>query len=207
MNKKVILFALVGIIITVLLFFGLGAVIASRVPEYATHYHANFAVFENGNVVNFSQPSLMHLKPCKEDDDPGLHPKLDNIHLHDMVGNVVHVHDDGLTWSDLFTSIKYNLTEVSQKNNVLIYYYLNGARTDDSILSKIISKNDRLLITMTADSLPETVDGNPLLQSQMNKVGSDAGDYDNKSTESCSGNKARSWQSRLRIGLNGIFFK
>jgi hypothetical protein len=73
---------------------------AGRTP---THMHANFAVFINGQQVDFS-PYMIG-----EDDTP----KSDNVHLHVPRPDVVHVHTTLTTWDVFFTSIGFQLTDPS----------------------------------------------------------------------------------------------
>lgn len=207
MRKNVISLIIVGlalILVSVGIFI---AVLISRVPELPVHYHANFGVFINGAQVNFAKAEYMHLRPCRVDDDPSFHDRLENIHLHDMVGNVVHVHESGLQWKDLFSNLKYNFQEEATKNNGRFTYYLNDVKVDASVLDKVVEKNDRLLVTLTPTDLPEKVSDNPTLVEQSKQVGSNAADYDStgKANESCSGNQKRTWQIRLRIALKRIF--
>ena len=66
------------------------------------HLHANFKVFIDGKEVDFAKPEFM--TESKQD-----HSK--KVHLHDLRGDVVHVHYSGVTWSDFFDSLGFRLTK------------------------------------------------------------------------------------------------
>lgn len=72
-----------------------------------THYHAGFQIYVNDELQDFSGSEFMHYSPCStepEDDHDSDDPK-DRIHLHNNVGNVVHVHADDVTWEEIFESL------------------------------------------------------------------------------------------------------
>lgn len=74
------------------------------------HFHAGFVVFDNGKKVDFSDMKYMTIEPCKVDttETPtAAEIQHDKAHLHDGVGDVVHVHVKGAVWGDLFTNINY----------------------------------------------------------------------------------------------------
>lgn len=74
------------------------------------HYHAGFVVFENNKKLDFSDLKYMYLKPCVAEgsEDTGNEDiQLEKAHLHDNVGDVVHIERTGAVWQDLFTNIRY----------------------------------------------------------------------------------------------------
>jgi hypothetical protein len=76
------------------------------------HYHAGFAVFKDDRKVDFSGFEYMHVEPCTDvvdTHDSFSEIQQDKAHLHDFVGDVVHVHREGAKWRDLFRNIKYKL--------------------------------------------------------------------------------------------------
>lgn len=101
--------------LALLAFFGLAVVVtlmiltmrgAAPKPE-EVHYHAGFRVYIDGQLQNYSAAKYMEIEPCttsshqeKEDD------QAEKAHLHDGVGDVVHVHRNGAVWGDLFKNIK-----------------------------------------------------------------------------------------------------
>ncbi len=178
-----------------------------KVSEIPVHYHANFAVFINNRQVNFSDPSYMHLAPCLADSTEVLLNRLDNVHLHDLVGNVVHAHQEGIVWNDLFKSVKYDLFKDADGNGQLpINYYLDGTKVDKSILSMPIRKGSRFLITADAQPAPEKVSESEYYNRQHQSIGSSAIDYDNgtKGAEKCGATGKRSFLTRLKIALKTL---
>lgn len=86
------------------------------------HYHAGFIVVENNQKIDFSGFKYMKIEPCGDHEHAD--EQLEKAHLHDSVGDVVHVHRDDPKWSDLFTNIKYPL-DYSKTTA-----YLNGQKIE-----------------------------------------------------------------------------
>jgi len=74
------------------------------------HYHAGFVVFENNQKIDFSDNKYMFIKPCtvdgKEIENPG-DEQIEKAHLHDNVGDVIHIESEGAVWRDLFVNINF----------------------------------------------------------------------------------------------------
>lgn len=77
------------------------------IGEHEVHYHAGFHVYENGERLDLSGFEYMTILPCSELHNHGGEKEYDAsmIHLHDGVGDVVHVHADGQTWRMLMESL------------------------------------------------------------------------------------------------------
>lgn len=75
------------------------------------HYHAGFVVYINGVKQDYSDYQYMNFTPCSEhaQKKSKKEEQIEKAHLHDGVGDVVHVHRDGGTWVDLFENIKVDL--------------------------------------------------------------------------------------------------
>ena len=109
--KKWVIRILVIVFVAVVAFVGVKEYKALTIPQ-KTHYHAGFVVFENNKKLDFSKPKYMSISPCilhnnDEDDVSPSSIQLDKAHLHDFVGDVVHVERTGGKWGDLFTNIHY----------------------------------------------------------------------------------------------------
>lgn len=89
----------------------------------AYHIHINFKVFTNSTVVDFS-------KYNEESPD---------IHIHDGKGDLLHIHKQGMTLGDFFTSIKMDLP----KN---IKLYVNGKENLQGLLY-VPQDLDQILLT------------------------------------------------------------
>lgn len=107
------------------------------------HYHAGFIVFNDGKNVDFSDTKYMQIKPClidgQEEKATPEDEQIEKAHLHDNVGDVVHVEAKEAKWGDLFTNIKYDL-DYSK-----ITAYINGQKVDD-LKSISIKEDDSLVI-------------------------------------------------------------
>lgn len=95
-----------------------------------THYHAGFVVFVNNKKVDFSKSQYMSISPCilhgnESDDESASSIQLDKAHLHDFVGDVVHVERTGAKWGDLFVNIHYPM-DYSK-----VTAYINGKKVQD----------------------------------------------------------------------------
>ena len=91
-------------------FFGIENTSYSSQEEQEVHFHAGFIVYEDNQQLDFSDMKYMHIEPCtldgheEEEDD-----QAEKAHLHDSIGDVVHVHRENAVWNDFFTNIEYQL--------------------------------------------------------------------------------------------------
>lgn len=69
----------------------------------SVHIHAGFQVYDGEEQLDFSGVEYMYVGQCDDMKDP--ERLQDRVHLHDQIGDVVHVHDTGVTWKDLFWSL------------------------------------------------------------------------------------------------------
>ncbi len=93
------------------------------------HYHAGFKVWVDGTQQDYSNPQYMSLIPCGAPHNPKLE-QLEKAHLHDQVGDVVHIHRSNALWADLFKNIHISF------GNKPIEAYVNGKKVDDLMSSK-----------------------------------------------------------------------
>lgn len=107
MNKKYVAFLFLAAIISGIVMF------VAKPEREEVHYHAGFRIYKNNEPLDFSSFEYMHVKPCSGDD----HEDVDEetIHLHDSIGDVVHIHAEGATWGKVFERL--NLKE----NSVIAY--------------------------------------------------------------------------------------
>lgn len=128
MKKWVIRFVVI-ILVAGMSFFGVKEYKALTTPQ-KTHYHAGFVVFANNKKVDFSSVKYMSVSPCilhgnEEDDASPSQIQHDKAHLHDYVGDVVHVERTGAKWSDLFTNLNYPI------DYSITTAYINGKQVQD----------------------------------------------------------------------------
>ncbi len=70
------------------------------------HYHAEFQVYIDGEKKDLSTLDYMYFAPCRVYDFGERElEEIDRAHLHDYVGDVVHLHDDGVTWRVLLSNL------------------------------------------------------------------------------------------------------
>ncbi|MFZ3010076.1 MAG: hypothetical protein WA030_03610 [Candidatus Microsaccharimonas sp.] len=140
-------------------------------PE-GTHYHANFAVY-----INDERELFEGRKYYEETAANGcsLNPVADPVeraHMHSEISDVVHVHDELVTWANFFENIKWGLGDdyLKTRESILLpddthklAFVLNG-EVVDSIAGEIIGDEDTLLISYgdadkaTLDKQYESID-------------------------------------------------
>ncbi len=110
----------------------------------AVHYHAGFQMYIDDKLQDFSGFQYMELKPCT----PDSLTEEDTVHLHNDVGDVVHVHHAGMTWSNLAQYLiersEANLSE-DEMQKATVVGYVNGEKVDD-ILSYPIKAYDSVVV-------------------------------------------------------------
>lgn len=112
------------------------------------HFHAGFQVYIDGKLQNYSNQKYMSLLPCgKVYSDPSLE-QLEKAHLHNQVGDVVHVHRNGATWQDLFTNMGISFA------NPLIGY-INGKLVSDPLHQPIHPYDRAIFLVGTHGNIKE----------------------------------------------------
>lgn len=123
----------VAVILLVLILGGLVVI-----GEKEVHYHAGFKIYRYNQPVDFRAPEFMHFEPCGDEDKHKDKNPQDRAHLHDGIGDVVHVHSHNATWEDLLTTL--NTTIDGQAK-----YYLNADQVG-TLRQAVIQPYDRMLI-------------------------------------------------------------
>lgn len=117
----------------VLLFAGAYYVKTSQTEAAHVHIHAGFQVYVDGVQQDFSDFQYMSFAPCSTGEQKKLTPEerqIEKAHLHDSVGDVVHVHRKGATWGDLLKNIGFNYDASKE----LVGY------TSDQVIPNILSQ-------------------------------------------------------------------
>ncbi|MDQ3239008.1 MAG: hypothetical protein M3P33_00650 [bacterium] len=194
MKQFISMFALILVFVLAIIIYKI-----TQIPVIPTHNHANFAIFENNNLVDYSDIKYMDIKPCRVGpNDPLYNKKQDNIHLHNNEGKIVHAHQDGITWADLFIKLKYNLTD-SKK----VHFYLNKNLTDKTVLNKVIKKNETLMLKVGDSESVPNINQNEALKTQYDSIGEKSDHYNTNitSSENCSATDKRTLLNRLKIAI------
>ncbi|MBC7707747.1 hypothetical protein H7Y63_00810 [Polaromonas sp.] len=138
-------------------FVVLGIRFATYAPEH-THYHANFAVYINGQREAFKDPKYyQEVAICSS--GRGITVPEARAHLHDADNSAIHVHDHAVTWGQFFNNIGWNIGSDFIQNadgtiyraddaNKLHIFINNQDYTDLTNLSNTVIKDkDRLLVS------------------------------------------------------------
>jgi hypothetical protein len=174
---------------------GAAVILGIRFVTYApasTHYHANFALYINGQREMFRGPQYYtDALACTAD---SVITPMERAHMHDNVNNVVHVEDHAVTWGQFFANIGWymgpnfiedpNGTMYLENGNNLLHLILNGQDYTDlgGVANKVINDQDKLLVSFG------DIDGATLRQ-EYNAIPSTAHHYDvTPDPKSCSGN-------------------
>lgn len=166
---------LVVLIIIILLSIGGYFYYLNFLKPKEVHFHAGFQVYVNGKLQDFSDLKYMHIDPCttKKNTIPEDEQE-EKAHLHDFVGDVVHVHRDNAVWQDLFTNIKYKIDKTKP-----IEGYINGKKTE-GILHKPIHPYDIMLLLIGKHGNINYYLKNSVKKNHILKI--------EKKSESCGGN-------------------
>jgi len=159
-------------------------------PE-TVHYHANFALYVNGQKEQFSGTQYYtEVEMCTL--EPVMTPT-GRAHMHDNVNNVVHVEDHAVTWGQFFANLGWYMgPDFIESPDGMMYkktgdtklnVIVNGQSYTDigGVVNNVIKDQDKLLVSYgnEADSV---------LQQEYNAIPSTAHHYDEtKDPASCSG--------------------
>ncbi len=134
----------------------------------ATHYHANFALFINGERVDLSDMKYMEdVASCRA--DPASVLPVDRAHLHSQVHDVVHVHHPGVTWGHFFANIGFTLRDdfiitdagerffADNRGGSTMKFIVNGQAVS-TVYNRGIRSEDRLLISFGSEAEEEVTE-------------------------------------------------
>ncbi|OGM22096.1 hypothetical protein A2961_04985 [Candidatus Woesebacteria bacterium RIFCSPLOWO2_01_FULL_39_21] len=129
-KSKLVFLLLPAFLVTFVVVFILLKSKGKILPGEEVHYHAGFQVYKDDKLVDFSDFRYMHIEPCStgdhEEQPTQEEEQIEKAHLHDYIGDVVHVHREGVVWRNLFTNINYEIS-------VDIAGYINGEKVDDAL--------------------------------------------------------------------------
>ena len=197
-DKKTGLIAVIAASVVALLLFGIRFAL---IQKEEVHYHANFAVFVNGERLQFDNFSYYEeIEACGGSDVNN--PKIRG-HMHDQVNHVVHVHDNGVTWGHFFANLGFSLSNdaLQTDNDILVddeggelNFWLNG-KPATTVANSAIGNEDVLLVSYGDTEKNE-------LQQQYDLITKDAAEYNKRDDpSSCSGGKPFSFTERLKTAL------
>ena len=176
----------------------LGIRFATYHPPDDVHYHANFAVYIDGQQEQFKSPFyyIDTADSCSAMQQITPH---DRAHMHDGVNNVVHVEDHAVTWAQFFQNLGWVVDSkvIRTQSQVLvadsqnnISFILNGQQTDN-VMNQVINDRDKLLVDYGSASTTT-------LQQEYKSIPSTAQKYDTaQDPASCSGHKTTTMRDRM----------
>lgn len=146
MVKKLILAAIVILLVSGVIYLK-KTNSSKQKTEPFVHYHAGFLVYVDGRLQDFTDFKYMNIKPCGDDDEhkQQLSPQeelKEKAHLHDGIGDVVHIHRPNVVWRDLFKNLDYSFDQ-----NKKLTTYLNGAETNDLLSQPIVPYDSVIIIS------------------------------------------------------------
>lgn len=171
------------------------------------HFHANFALYINGERVDFSGDEYMEdIAGCSI---TGEMQARDRVHLHENNPDTIHIHHDGVSWGHFFSNLWYSFGESFLSNNEEEIYVSNDVRKLYFILNdeqvnnpwnKLIDSKDRLLIVYGDEEPIE-------LQELYESVANNAGEYNEKYDPGSCGWSSENWGfALLRDRLHALMW-
>lgn len=203
--RKVWLTFIAGLIIGALIILGIRFVTYKTPAEDKVHYHANFAVYINGQreqykAMNYYEEeaaaSCSAAAAQESEDSP-----MARVHMHDNVNDVVHVEDHIVTWGNFFTVLGWGVGQNYLSTRDAVYapngdstltFMLNGKKVAD-IANTVIGDQDKLLVNYGAQSQDE-------IQSEYSAINNNAREADNsKDPAACGGSHVTPTTMRQRM--------
>lgn len=183
---------------------GIGSFIGYRVATFKTdavHYHANFALYINGQRDEFKSFTFYEeVEACAE--HQAANPK-SRVHMHDQDSSLIHVHDGGVTWGHFFANLGYGLTDKALQNDDGLFmaseskklrFYLNGEEVS-AVANRTINSEDRLLISYGEENDEE-------LEKRFKDIAASAREFNaRKDPGGCSSNDEPTLSKKLRAVL------
>lgn len=198
-----VLYVVLGVMLGVA---GLAAVrMAFAPPAEPTHFHANFALYVDGERVDLSGNEYMEdVAVCAIGET--VLPRA-RAHLHNNDPDVAHVHHEGVTWGHLFTNLDMGVgrTYVANRAGAILAegggrtlkFVLNG-RPQLEIHNELIRRGDRLLVSYGAESAAV------VLRDQFPRVANDAREFDARNDPAgCAGAHRMTPWDRIRHAFAG----
>lgn len=193
-KKRAALFTAIGIVSGFFMFAGVRAV---SLQGHSTHYHANFALYVNGQQDKFDNFTFYEeVQSCSADEHNN--PRL-RTHMHQPENNLVHVHADGVTWGHFFANLGYGLSNkaiatdegvfIDGQDGKKLTFFLNRQPVN-SIANQVIQSGDTLLI--------DYGDGSGI-DEKFNQIPADANEYNTKpDPAACSGSESLTLSERVK---------
>lgn len=181
--------------------FWLVAVRFVTLTQDGVHYHANFALYVEGERYEFDRFTYyQEVAACGGDgvDNPRI-----RTHMHDEINHVVHVHDNGATWGHFFSNLgmthgdtvfRIDQNVYTEDDATDIQFMLNGELVDTTA-NRTVGDEDVLLISIGNSDAEQ-------LQQQYGQIQQDAAIYNETADPSaCSGSAELTFTERLKQAI------
>ncbi len=170
-------------------------------PPPATHYHANFMIYVDGQPLDLSGDRYMEeVASCYAESGGNIAP-VHRAHMHEGMGNVVHVHHPGVTWGHFFANIgfavgtDYLFTDSDRLMNEgerSLKLVVNGFAVE-SIENRPILSEDRLVVSFGSESFDD------VMSTHFGAVPTTAAEFnETQDPASCAGHGELTFMERLR---------
>lgn len=194
-SVDMIVAAVFGLVVGVLILLALRFALYK---PHKTHYHANFAIYINGQREGFKDDAYYEEETIMCSTSSKLTPS-ERAHMHNHVSDVVHVEDESVTWGNFLQNLGWGVGNkyLATPSNIYavdadhaITFWLNGSPVADP--SRLVIKDkDRLLISYgTADK--------STVQKQYDSIKATAEKYNNsKDPAACGSHAGGSFKERM----------
>ena len=199
LDRRTFVQPIAGVLVGVALF---GLVRLLFLPSIApVHYHANWAVWIDGERVELSGNQFMEdVASCGADAANITGPQ--RVHMHENNPSVVHVHHQGATWGHLLQNLGWGIGSDWLYSDEGVLHRGDGVRRLTFILNgivvppannRLIGQGDRMLISFG------TEESEWLLGDQFPGVAQDAPEFDEGfDPAGCQGNAAETLGDKVR---------
>jgi hypothetical protein len=191
--------ALAGIALGAL---GLGLVrFVALPPDEPIHFHANWALWLEGERVDFSDDRYMENVSACLAADSGITGR-GRVHLHENNADVIHVHHEGVTWAHLLQNLGWAigpdwlLTDRQELHRngdgARLTFVVNGLSVPPAH-DRLIRPGDRMLISFGDEP------SDALLRDRFTTVAGSAAEFDESfDPAGCAGQAPETLGQRLR---------
>ncbi len=176
-------------------------------PPHVTHFHANWAVFVDGQRLDLTAERFMEdVASCRTSPD-AVRPQ-DRVHMHEANADVIHVHHPASTWGQLLANLgmaagsDYLFTVDGSRHfaqaDSTVKFFRNGIQVFD-LANEPVRSADRVVISFGTET-PEAV-----LADQFSQVASNAEEYNAKADPAAcmGGHEPESFAVRLKRAFIG----
>jgi len=187
----------VGLVVGALVVLGIR--FAAYRPAH-THYHANFAVYINGQREEFASPFHYEETGAGACTAEEAMTPAERTHMHGQVKDIVHVHDTAVTWGNFFQNLGWTVNDTLIQTDDKVYladatnkitFIIDGREYQD-VTKEVIRDQSRLLVDYGGTS-------EDVLQQEFANVASTAGEYDaGTDPASCQSGVNPTFRDRLR---------